>query len=352
MNLFLGETMKRFVMSAFAACAVSGCSGLDPSKLLPSAASAFQTSIGNRTAMEGRLVTAWRDENRSLLYLSAGDYSCGDPKSALAKLYATSKDPGTLISEQHVNKYWTSSFNYVGAYVKLLKEIAAGAAADQAKIKEAVALGSLAAKYVPDISATAAASALSALGTIASDARGVFGVLEINQAARDAKRPLEIAVGHLKKYYPQFAKFEQEAYNAWDECANEKLLFIRDQPLGKIPTYRKSYFTVATGTDLDAAHAQYLAQRQTFILDGSVKSIEKTLDQILLENDRLANPQLTWESLQTAAQTLDTLYKDAVGAADAVEKFGTSSKPVAAPKSGGSASIRSGVAATAFALMQ
>jgi hypothetical protein len=43
---------------------------------------------------------------------------------------------------------------------------------------------------------------------------------------------------------------------------------------------------------------------------------------------------LTWESFQTAVQTLDTLYNDLDKAGSAVQAFGTTSKPVAAPKSG------------------
>jgi hypothetical protein len=326
--------MKKLLAALCAGLSVAGCTGLDPSKLIPGAVSSFQTAVGAATAMEAKLIAAWQAENKSLLYLSAQDYSCGDPKSAIYKRYVSAKDPSTLVTEEHVNKYWTSSLKYVGAYLKLITAISTRAQNDQKVIKQIVAIGSTAAGYIPDIPTKTATEALSALGTLATDVRGLIAVEEISDAARKAQKPLATAVKYLKRYYPKFLEKEQAAFNAWDECPNEKLIFIRDQPLRKIPTYQASYFVAANGFDLDNAYQWYLTQRHTFTLEATVQSIDKLLDQIIDENDKLANPALTWESFQTAVQTLDTLYNDLDKAGSAVQAFGTTSKPVAAPKSG------------------
>ena len=324
--------MKRFLVVTSAALSISGCAGLDPSKLIPGAVSQYQTAIGNVTTTEAKLIAAWQDENKGLLYLSANDYNCGDPKSALYKKYASSKNPSTLVTQDHVEKYWTSSLNYLGVYLKLLTAISTGAQTDQATIKQAVALGSTAAGYIPGISSTAAVSALTALGTLASDLRGAAAVEDISASARTAQGPLATAVKYLKKYYPNFLENEQVAFNAWDECANEKLLFLRDQPLGKVNGYKRAYFVSASGLDLDNAYETYITQRRTFILDATVSSMDKTLDQIIVQNTNLADPTLTWASFQSSAQSLNTLYTDLSNAAATVKSFGTSANPVPAPK--------------------
>ncbi|SFP95828.1 hypothetical protein SAMN05216330_112179 [Bradyrhizobium sp. Ghvi] len=325
--------MKRLLASTCASLALTNCTGLDPSKLIPGAVSSFQSSIGATTAMEAKLIAAWQAENKGLLYLSGQDYNCGDPKSTLYKRYVAAKDPGTLVTEDHVNKYWTSSLEYVGAYLKLMTAISTSAQNDQKVIKQIVAIGTTAAGYIPDIPTKSATEALSALGTLATDVRGLIAVGQISDAAHKAQKPLATAVKYLKRYYPKFLAKEQAAFSAWDECANEKLIFIRDQPLRKIPTYQSNYFVAANGFELDNAYQAYLAQRQSYTFDATVQGIDKLLDQIIDENDKLANPTLTWEGFQTAVQTLDTLYTDLDKAASAVQAFGTPSKPVGVSKS-------------------
>jgi hypothetical protein len=281
--------------------------------------------------MEGKLITAWQEENQSLLYLSAGDYSCGDPNSTLYKKYASSKNPATLVTQDQVNKYWTASLNYLTAYIKLLSTISSGAQTDQATIKSIVSLGQVAAGYIPGLP-SGASSALSALGTLASDLTGAIAVGQISAAARKAQPSLTTAVNYLIKYYPSFLQNEQTAFNAWDECANEKLLFIRDQPLGKIKSYQGKYFVAATGFDLDSAYATYVGQKQTFMLDATAQSMTQTLKQILTQNENLADPNLTAATFQSSVQSLNTLYTDFSSAASAIQNFGTPAKPVPAPK--------------------
>lgn len=320
----------RNVAAISVALALAGCSGLDPSKLIPTAVSQFQTAIGNVTAMESKLVTAWQTENRSLLFISRRTYSCGDPNSALYKKLAV-ENPTKLATEQQVNKYWTQSLNYLTAYVKLLTAISTSAQNDAATIKQIVSIGTAAVGYIPSMP-SGAASALSALGAVAIDFNDISAVAKISAAAQQAQAPLATTVKYLKKYYPAFLDNEQVLFDAWDECANEKLLFIRDQPLGRVRGYPGPYFVTANGLDLTTAYESYLTQRSAFMLEGAAKNLSDSLDQILAQNANLARPNLSWSNFQTAVQSMNTLYTDISNAAAAVEKFGTPAKPVPAPK--------------------
>lgn len=324
----------RFVVPTAVAFALTGCAGLDPSKLIPSAVSNFQTAIGNVTAMEEKLVAAWQVENRSLLYLTSTRtgraYSCGDPNSPLYKKLVN-ENPSTLATQQQVNKYWTQSLNYLTAYIKLLTAISTAAKNDATTIQQIVSIGKSAASVIPSMPA-GAATALSALGAVATDISNLYAVEKISAAAQQAQAPLSLAVKYLNKYYPAFLENEQVLFQAWDECANEKLVFIRDQPLGLVKGYPGQYFRIADGVTLDNAYEAYQAQRQTFILQGASKSITDSLNQILAQNAGLANPKLTWANFQTAVQSMNSLYTDISSAAAAVEKFGTKSNPVPAPK--------------------
>jgi hypothetical protein len=325
----------------YAAFFLAGCAGLDPSKLVPTAAATFQTAIGNATTMEAKLILAWQAENRALKYLTGGQYNCGDPNSPVYKHYVSLKDPGTLVTKEHVNKYWDASLKYVAAYLALLKSIANQTQSDQTTIKTIVSAGTSAAKTIPGIPSTAA-PAITALGAVATDVAGLIGVRQVQQAAQAAEEPLKTATNYLKKYYPSFIAREQDAFNLWDECANEKLAFIRDQPLGKVRSYSQTYFVTANGFDLENAFLAYQTQRDSYLLQATAKTIDDTLDQIVKQNEVLANPGLTKDSLLSMAATLNTLYADLSSAASAVQNFGTPTKPVSNPAAPGTKSALHG----------
>jgi len=219
----------------------------------------------------------------------------------------------------------------VAAYLKLLTTVVNNVQTDQTTIKNIVAAGTAAAKEIPGVSSSVATSALTALQALAGDIITTAADQQIADIASKADKPLSNAVGYLIKYYPQFLAKEQAAFNAWDECANEKLVFIRDQPLGKIPSYRQAYFTTANGLDLTGAYKAYQTQRQAFILQQNIQNIDKTLNQIIAQNKTLADPTLTWDDFQTAAQSLTTLYTDLQNTASAVKQLNTPAKAAAKP---------------------
>jgi hypothetical protein len=325
-----------------AAFFVSGCGGLDPSKLIPSAVASFQTTVGAETATEVSLIAAFQLEDRTLQYLSNSTYNCGDPNSPIYKYYIGTKDPSALVTAEHVNKYWSASITYVQSYLALLTGIANQAKSDQTQIQSVVAIGTQAAKAIPNISSAAAGTALSTLSTVLVDGINLAAAERVREASVDAQKPLEQAVGYLKKYSPAFIANEQKAFNAWDECANEKLLFIRDQPLGKIKSYQQKLFIPANGFDLENSYLAYQAQRKAFLLTATVKTIDAQLDEIVKQNKNLGDPAVNLQTLQSLGTTLNQLYTDISAAAAAVQQFGTTKKPVTGTGAGAkSAHLRS-----------
>jgi hypothetical protein len=138
-------------------------------------------------------------------------------------------------------------------------------------------------------------------------------------------------VGYLQKYYPAFEGNELLAFNAWDECAHEKLAFIRDNPFGRVAGYPTPFFAPSDGVELDAAHTAWRTQRQAYISAGTIPNAAATLKQILIQNANLANPAigLTLQSAQTSVQTITSVYNDLAAAQKAMEGLIQTKKPKA-----------------------
>jgi hypothetical protein len=239
-------------------------------KLVPSAAAGFQKAVTGVTTTETNLISAFQQENQSLLFLSANTYSCGDPNEPTVRRYLGAKDPASLVSNEHINKYWTQSLKYLASYVKLLNVIVGNAQSSVSDIDATVSAGTFAASIIPGIQSPAAGAALKALGAVAKDAANLVAEGYLVGAAQAAARPLAVAVGYLQKYYPAFEGNELLAFNAWDECAHEKLAFIRDNPFGRVPGYPTPFFAPSNGVELDAAYAAWSTQREAYISAGTI----------------------------------------------------------------------------------
>jgi len=94
--------MKKILASLSVGLSVSGCASIDLSKLVP-AAQSFEATITGTTKTETDLIAAFQAENNSLKFISGQDYNCGDPKSPIYRYYASAKNPGTLVTQEHVN---------------------------------------------------------------------------------------------------------------------------------------------------------------------------------------------------------------------------------------------------------
>jgi hypothetical protein len=323
--------MRRTTVAICGSLLVCGCSGLDPSKLVPSAAAGFQKAVTGVTTTETNLISAFQQENQSLLFLSANTYSCGDPNEPTVRRYLGAKDPASLVSNEHINKYWAQSLKYLASYVKLLNVIVGNAQSSVSDIDATVSAGTFAASIIPGIQSPAAGAALKALGAVAKDAANLVAEGYLIGAAQAAARPLAVAVGYLQKYYPAFEGNELLAFNAWDECAHEKLAFIRDNPFGRVPGYPTPFFAPSDGVELDAAYAAWRTQRQAYISAGTIPNAAATLKQILIQNSNLANPAigLNLQSAQTSVQTITSVYNDLAAAQKAMEGLIQTKKPKA-----------------------
>ncbi len=283
--------------------------------------------ISGVSSTEVKLITAFQAENQSLLFLSANKYGCGNPNDPNVRRYLGAKNPSSLVNGEQVNKYWTPSLKYLDSYVKLLNAIVGNAQSDVTAITAIVTIGSSAATVIPGMP-SGAGSALKALGVVASDAANLIAEGYLVRAAQRAAKPLGVAVGYLQKYYPAFEGNELVAFNAWDECAHEKLLFIRDNPFGRVSGYPTVYFGRSDGIELDSAYAAWQTQRQAYIGAGTIANADATLKQILTENAKLADPAtgLSLQSVQSSVQTITSLYSDLSAAQKAVQGFVTPAK--------------------------
>jgi len=323
--------MRRTTVAICGSLLVCGCSGLDPSKLVPSGAAGFQKAVTGVTTTETNLISTFQQENQSLLFLSANTYSCGDPNEPTVRRYLGAKDPASLVSNEHINKYWAQSLKYLASYVKLLNVIVGNAQSSVSDIDATVSAGTFAASIIPGIQSPAAGAALKALGAVAKDAANLVAEGYLIGAAQAAARPLAVAVGYLQKYYPAFEGNELLAFNAWDECAHEKLAFIRDNPFGRVPGYPTPFLLQAMASNSMRRTPRGGRSAKPILAPAPSPMPRRTLKQILIQNSNLANPAigLNLQSAQTSVQTITSVYNDLAAAQKAMEGLIQTKKPKA-----------------------
>jgi hypothetical protein len=136
---------------------------------------------------------------------------------------------------------------------------------------------------------------------------------------------LKRAVGILRINYPAFAATETGFYRKWNECALEKLVYIRDQPNGQVPGYEKySYiFDKNGGLELDAAYSAYLAKRRTL---QAVPLKMEVFEAVVTENEKLKNGDFSLQSVNATLQQLVLLKKDFDAVVTATEPLVVSSR--------------------------
>jgi hypothetical protein len=319
--------MRRNAACIVMSFALSGCSGLDPTKLLPTSATQLQTALGQTSSLEQQLIAELQIENDALSYMSRGEYSCGDPRDPIQKAFLRTKDPAQFVKQEKVNQAWQSSIVFIAAYVKELNRIVGQNKAELENITNLTTIAAFVGSNVPGFPAGTAAAA-TAFQKAMTDAVNFGSVQALQSAALRMERPLEAAVNEIKKYYPVFKGNEAIAFSKWDSCAREKLRFIRDNPMGLIPKY-PHYFATAAGTDLDAAYTTYRAKREQF---RSVPPVADILKKILDENKKLYDPDVTLSSVASAAQSAATILNDGKSAIQSGESL---INPPVATKSAG-----------------
>jgi hypothetical protein len=311
---FSGAHMKRSFVGICLAGHLCGCVNADLSKLVPASIGQLQASLQSSAEREATLISALQLENDTLEFMSAGSYSCGDSQDKKLQRFLRAKDPAQFVKEENVNKAWQKSLAFLAAYLKALNSIVEANKQEQSDL---TSLGSIAqdvAKNVPGFPAGTAAAAAT-FQKVISTGITFINAIQLQDAARKMEAPLEAAVANVTKFYPVFFGNEHAAFVKWDSCAREKLRFIRDNPLMKVPNY-PPLFATESGTRLDEAYVAYVTKRNSF---RSTPQITKLAKAVLEENRKLASPlkDLTLEDLQTASTNAAAIYADLKAAVEA-----------------------------------
>ncbi|WP_342738368.1 hypothetical protein [Bradyrhizobium sp. B117] len=308
--------MKAVIAAACVGTLASGCVGTDLSKLVPGSVSQLQAAFQTTAEREATLITQLQLENDTLDFMSAGSYSCGDPNDMQQRRLLSAKDPAQFVKEEKVSEAWQKSLIFLAAYLKTLNSIADANKQAQEDIASLTSIAKDVANNVPGFP-TGTAAAASAFQAVISSAVLNFNAVKMQQAAQRMEAPLEAAVANVKKFYPVFVGNEHAAFVKWDSCAQEKLRFIRDNPLSKVRGY-PPLFAIDSGTRLDEAYAAYAAKRNQLRGTPPIADLAKA---VLAENRKLADPlkNLTLSDLATAGNNAATILDNLKAAVKAGE---------------------------------
>ncbi|HTO30250.1 MAG TPA: hypothetical protein VL202_03575, partial [Pararhizobium sp.] len=128
------------------------------------------------------MITDIQDADRRLLFLSAGEYSCGDPQDTRLKELVRSEFPDTYVNK-HYNTAWNESIAFISTYADFLDNFAKTNAASQAKLTAVNEAADSLAAIIP------AAAPLATLAKPAVTTAGAFqGAVAAAQVRNEAAR--------------------------------------------------------------------------------------------------------------------------------------------------------------------
>jgi hypothetical protein len=316
--------MKTTILLASLSALLCGCVGTDLSKLVPGSLASFQGALQTTADREATLISELQLENDTLNFMSRGTYACGDPDDIQQHTYLNAKDPAQFVKQQKVDNAWQKSLQFLAAYLKALNAIVDANKQEQDAIGSLSSIASDVSTNVPGFPAgTAAAGA--AFQKVISTGLLYYNAAQMQMAAQKMEAPLEAAVANVKKLYPVFVGDEHRAFVKWDSCAREKLRFIRDNPVGRVPGY-SPLFATDTGTRLDDAYVAYITKRNQL---RSIPPIVTLLKGILDENKKLADPTktLTLADIATSSKNAGSILGDLKAAVKAGQALGSNSNP-------------------------
>jgi hypothetical protein len=310
---------RSLIFSVAALLLLSGCVGTDLSKLVPNSVAQLQTALQTTADRETTLISELQLENDTLDFMSRGTYGCGDPQDPQQRAFLNAKDPAQYVKQQKVDAAWQKSLVFLAAYLKTLNSAVDANKQEQADIASLTSIASDVAANVPGFP-PGTATAAAAFQKVVSAGVLYFNALQMQEAARKMEAPLQAAVANVTKLYPVFTGNEHVAFVKWDSCAREKLRFIRDNPMRRIPGY-DPLFAADAGTRLDDAYVAYIAKRNQ--LRGT-PPIADLLKSIVAENRKLADPTktLSLADVATAGQNAATFLNDLQAAVKAGQTLG------------------------------
>lgn len=307
--------MKRAVAVVCLSVQLCGCVNADLSKLVPGSLTLLQASLQTTADREAALIAELQIEDETLGFMSAGTYSCGDPRDNQQRRLLNAKDPAQFVKEEAVNKAWQKSLKFLEAYLTALNSIVDANKQQQADLASLGSIATEVAKSVPGFPA-GTVTAAAAFQKVVSTGLLYINALKLQEAARLMEAPLEAAVANVTKFYPVFLGNEHVAFSKWDSCAREKLRFIRDNPMRRIPRYPDPFFAVDSGTRLDEAYVAYVLKRNSFRATPQIAKLAKA---VVDENRKLADPlkTLTLADIEAASNNAASIYADMKAAVEA-----------------------------------
>lgn len=286
---------------------LAGCGTVfDPALLISASAKSLTAGFDQQRANEQVLIAELQRENESLSFLSRGQYECGDPR-LLARL--VKGDPAQLVKQDKVDKQFTAGEKVVGAYLKALNDIVTQTKSDLQTAEDIAGIAEAASVLGVAVGAASSFSAaVKSLKKLAATGITDAGLFEMRQVAKDMDPALQRAVAALKKHYPSFSANEKKLFRHWDQCAVEKLVFIRDIPANRVRGYENSgYFGSNSGTELDIAYRAYLDRRKQL---KSTPIADALFDKVLSENKKLITLDFSPASLRAFAENIVSLNAD------------------------------------------
>lgn len=299
----------------------AGCSVEFPDKFA-TGITETRTAIRSQQAREASVIHAFQDENWSLRYISRDTYSCGDPQSDEIKRSINIEDTLKYVKTTYpANK----TLDEAAETLRLYGEFIAATVQRQKVATDTI---------------TALANGLASVSSIAGGASAYFGLatpagtiaarlfkaqddMNARAVAKENHNKLIVLHAFLAQNATRLNAAAQAQFNIWDQCARERLRYIRDAPIDLVKSGTKiypSYISQSTGMELAQAFVAYRERRR--ILSGGDDLIEM-LDKIIQQNKAIIESSDSFDLKEffDATKEAADLAKANIDAAKASDKY-------------------------------
>lgn len=298
--------MHRGIFAAMSCVLLSGCTDLD--KVFPKGITEFQSIRTKQREEEFQYITDFQIQHKVLNFLSRSSYSCGDPSDQETKRRLYAKKVAKIIEDEDkkVSTEIKDSLKLIDKYANSLESIKKNHEDSTKKLKE---IKILASSIMGISSKDMFSSLLDPTFSVADAISNDISVGSIKYIASDMKDALQKAVKILTDNTNELTGNNLKAFNMWDNCARETLVYLRDVPLKRVgnPEVYKPYVGQSTGIELRNAYEAYLLKRNQF----QSPDIKSALEKILTENQKLiTDPNVDLDEVANTIAKSTTFVKE------------------------------------------
>jgi hypothetical protein len=300
--------IRHVVLAAAAAAMAGGCDLLSAGDSIPT----FKTTVSAEEALTAELQKAHLEQTRSLLLISRGTYSCGDPRSRREKSPVGAREKsdadrkGEAKAALELLSAYQQTLDAIVARTKKKLDADANVFGNAQKAVEAIGIIPAAAPFTP-----AASSAIALMASAIASANTQIANWQMVEYARGMKGVLAVAVDTLKRNYDSFTEVGEAAFSVWDACARETLYYVRDVAGQGIYLDNgrrlESYIAPSSGVELAGAWNAYRNKRAEY--RGRLptqQAYNAQLDAIVTQNETLAAGKVNVEQAATSIGNLAT----------------------------------------------